>query len=692
MFASLGSRIDVGYGDLIDFLTYHYNTRSIVIYMETVGNAKRFISAARGFALSKPIVVLKPGRSEAVREFIDMRAGRQTGNDRVYDAVFRRVGIVRVAEVMDLFNMATVLDSPRLPGGPRLAVITNAGDMGIMATDKLTELGGKLAMISAEGRDKQDVLLPEQWYRDDPVDMEGEADTRRYMNTVEACLRDEGVDGILVIYTPRVFAGAVDLAQAIIEMSRKTQKPVIVAWIGGERAAEGRRILMHNNVPAYATPEEAVKTYLYMYGYHRNIELIYETPAEDVKAGAPLMNYLKTVVRKAMKEGRHTLPGQHALDLLRNYRIDTPSTAVVTDINQVRREIRQMGLPQSLTMRYFYEDKEEIIPLTKEEDIDDACRESKQKFGVENVEIILQKQPGANSFRLKLESRRDPEFRTVLVLSSDVGGPDNICIGLPPLNQTLARRLLEGMDIYRALKDSEEEQQTVSRLEYALLSFSNLVVDFSEIESISLVLWVGESKVLAGDVKVVLARDYDDSTSYPHLVITPYPSRYMTNWSLPNGTEVLIRPIRPEDKFMYQEMLAELSEETVRNRYFGVREISDDLVVRSCNMDYDRELAVLAEIKKNEKKIMIGGSRLIYEPDTRIGEFAIIVRDNYQGMGLGAKLIDVLIGIGREKQLDEIEGLVLTDNEKMLALCRKLGFRVKPEPEGVSRVSLSLEN
>jgi len=692
MFASLGSRIDVGYGDLIDFLTYHYTTRSLMIYMETVGDAKRFISAARGFALSKPIVVLKPGRSKAGASFVEMRAGRSTGNDSVYDAVFRRIGIVRVAEVMDLFNMAKVLDSPCLPRGCRLAVITNAGDVGIMATDTLAELGGELACVSSGEAGYEDVLLPEQWCRDDPVDMEGATDARRYRNTLDLCLSDDGVDGIMVIYTPRVFAGAMDLAQAIIQTARKTRKPIIVTWVGGARAAEGRRILLHNNVPAYATPEEAVKTYLYMYRYHRNLELIYETPAEGTQTGAPLLNYLKTVIRKAIRDGKRTLSRRHAFDLIRNYRIRTLGTAIVSDIDQLRREIPGLGLPLSLRIQPLTGEKEEqAIPLTATGDVDDACRQAGQRLRNGGVEVILQKPPAPAALRLKLESRRDPEFRTILVISPGAGGPDDERIGLPPLNRTLARRLLEGAGIYPVLKNADEGRQILSRLEDTLLGFSNLVVDFAEIERMELVLWIEESDVLAGDVTVALTSVSGESAPYSHLVITPYPLHYITTWNLLDGTEVLLRPVRPEDKLMSQAMLDSLSEEALRNRYFGVREITDDLVVRSCNMDYDREIAILAEIRKNGKKYMIGGSRLIHHPDTGIGEFAILVHDHYQGMGLGAKLIDILIGIARDKHLHKIEGLVLTENGKMLGLCRKLGFQVKPEPEGVSKVSLSLE-
>ena len=271
------------------------------------------------------------------------------------------------------------------------------------------------------------------------------------------------------------------------------------------------------------------------------------------------------------------------------------------------------------------------------------------------------------------------------------GDRDGICVGLPPLNQILARRLLEGAEIYPALKDTDAGREALARLEDVLVSLSNLVVDFPEIERVELVLWVKQSEVIARDVKIIPSRDYDDSSPYSHLVITPYPSRYMTTWSLPDGTEVLLRPIRPEDELMAREMLATLSEESLRTRFFAVRQITHDLLVRSCNIDYDREIAILAEIKDHEKKRMIRGIRLFHEPDTGKGEFAVLVHDDFQGMGLGAKLLDILIGIAHEKRLEEIYGLVLSDNEKVVGLIRKLGFKVRYEADGVSRVSLPLE-
>ena len=476
-----------------------------------------------------------------------------------------------------------------------------------------------------------------------------------------------------------------------------TAKPVIAVWMGGKRAAVGRRILMRNSVPAYATPEEAVKTYLYMYHYRRNIELLYETPAEQARTNPPLRNYLKEIVRKAVREQRRALGAGHALDLLKEYRIPTIPTAVVSNVDHVRMRIQDIGLPLSLKVRSPRDGGEEqIISLTTDEEADRACEEARRRFGFDDagnpqdVEILLQKGENPGNYSLKLESRRDPEFRTILVLSPHPASVEDIYIALPPLNKTLVRRLLEEAGVATGAGDGETGQQALARLEDAILGFSNLVVDFAEIERIEVVLSVGETDVLAADVSVILARDYDDSDPYAHLVIRPYPSHYITQWKLPDGTGVLLRPIRPEDESMGRDMFATLSKETLRVRFFGAPSITHDFLVRFCNIDYDREIAINAEIEKDGKRRIIGGCRLILDPDSGKALFAILVHDDYRRMGLGAKLIDILVGIAKEKQLDEIYGEVLSENHGMLALCRKLGFEVSLGSQGVSTVRLPL--
>ncbi len=693
-FISLGSMIDVGFGDLIDFLNYDRRTRSIMLYMEYIDNARRFISASRGFAMTKPIVILKPGRWENSAQAIARHTGRRTGNDPVYDAAFKRVGAVRVREVADLFYMAQVLDSRYLPQGPKLAIITNTGGVGIIASDILAEFGGELARLSDKSIEQLNCFLPEQWSRNNPVDLVADADIERYVKTVSICLGDSQVDGVLVVYAPRADADAIDLAHAIIDVAKKTIKPVIAAWMGGERPAEARRILMQNDIPAYATPEEAVKTYLYMYSYRRNIDLLYEIPAEKAQTGFPLKNYLKTAVRNAASEQKGWLSMEFSMDLVANYGIPAIETTIVHDIDKLA-VMPGLEPPVMLTVRQPRETTEKIpVLLTTKKDIESAYNDIRHSFHKKNdaagIEILLQKPPPPGSCRVEMELRRDPEFRSIILLRPGLRGADDASIGMPPLNQVLARRLIEGAGIYPVLK-KDKGHETLGRLENIVMNFSELIVDFPEIESLDMTLWIGQSLVQAGNIKILPTSVQNDASPYPHLVIAPYPTRYITNWELPDGTQALLRPIRPEDEPMTHEMLSSMSEETLRVRYFNVQSITRDLLIRSCNTDYDREIAIIAEIEQDGTKRIIGGNRLIHAPHTRKAQFAVLVHDDFQKIGLGAKLIDILIGIAREKGIDEIYGTVLTENEKMIKLCKKLGFKVRREPEGVSRVSLSLK-
>lgn len=693
LFASLGSMIDVGFGDLIDFLNDDYNTRSIMLYMENVGDARRFISAARGFALQKPIVVLKPGRYAESRRIITSHTGGRPGDDRVYDAVFRRVGLVRVKEVANLFNVAEVLDSQYLPAGPRLGIITNAGGVGIIATDSLAELGGIPARLSEASIEKLRAVLPDRSRLGNPIDIPGDADIDRYVNCLKICLADEGVDAVLIVYTPRATADPVDLARSVVAIARSNAKPIIAAWMGGTRAVEGRQILLHENLPAYRTPEEAVKTYLHMYQYHRNIELLYETPVEVGRSGPRLRNYLRTMVKKAFKEKKRVLPTKNSLDLLTNYGIPTVESAIFSGIEQIPKKVRQMGFPLVLALRNEQGRNAYTMALHAEPDVVRACEEATKRAD-QKEEIVLRKTSDAKGAMFRLQSKRDPNFGSIILLKREITPPEDrakrTSIGLPPLNQTLARRVLEEVGLLDAPSAAGQEQTIASRLEEFLVSFSNLIVDFPEIENIDIALSPGQSGLVAIDATILLADDYSDTSLYPHLVITPYPARYTETWTLRNGTQVLLRPIRPEDEPMGREMFAGVSEETLRVRFFTTQKITHHLLIRFCNIDYDREIGIVAEVSEGDKKRLIGGARFIREPDSRTAQFALLVKDDYQGMGLGAKFIDILIGIAHDKELDELYGVVLTENYKMIELAKKLGFDVTREPDGISRVTLSL--
>ena len=345
MFASLGSMLDVDFGDLIDFLGDDPYTRSILIYMEGVGNARKFMSAARGFARNKPIIILKPGRFTESAKAALSHTGSMAGDDQVYDAAFKRAGVVRIDGTGDLFNTAEVLDSRHLPKGRRLAIVTNAGGVGVMATDAIIDLGGQLAVLSEKTVATLDKTLPSFWSRGNPLDVLGDAPIERYTTAMSLCLEDPGVDAILMVYTPQGPADPVELAKATAQLAEKAGKPILATWMGGKKLEDAKDVLIHNNIPTYATPEEAVKTYMYMYKYGRNLELLYETPEELPIDQSPPKNNLKALINKTLKEGRTILSEVESKRFLAAYGITTFNTYTATNIDEAVNLANSIGYP-----------------------------------------------------------------------------------------------------------------------------------------------------------------------------------------------------------------------------------------------------------------------------------------------------------------------------------------------------------
>ncbi len=702
LFVSLGSMTDIDFGDLIDFVGDDYETRSILLDMEQIVNARKFMSAARGFARSKPIIVLKPGRLELPRKRTDPPLEM---NDLVYDAAFKRVGLLRVKEAADLFNAAQVLDAARLPQGPRLAVVTNASTAGLMAKDALLEQGGELAQLSEKCMQELDAALP-HWTRGNPVALPVDADLQHYETAIRCCLKDPGVDALLVIHLPRALVTPVELANAMVTMSKGVSKPVLAAMMGGHSSREGARLLIANNVPTYGTPEEAVKTYLQMYHYKRNLELLYETPEELPLELAPSKYSLKTLMRKETAQGPKMLTAEQSLDLLRDYGVPVvPAYTVITE-EEALKKAEELGYPVVLKLMTGISARKGGMRTSLGVASEDGLRSAFDalKKSIEDdadadrqvYSITVQKMLWSVGYQLILLAERHQEFGMVMLFGTGGMGYDlfhDYSIALPPLNQTLAHRLIEETKAHEVLQGYHGRQPAdIKQLEQILVSISNLIADFPEITFIEIdPMAVVEGKILVLAAGITIeAIPTPDTTQYPHLVITPYPTRYTTHWTLKDGTDVTLRPIRPEDEPLEHDMLTTLSELTLRQRFFSpIKTWTHETLVRFCNIDYEREVAIVAIIP--EKKRIIGIGRLIIQPDFRSGEFAVLVHDEFQGKGLGYKLIDVLIGIGQEKGLEEIEGVVLSDNDRMIELCRSLGFKRKLMPEGVSRIVLRLE-
>ncbi len=708
MFVSLGSMIDVDFGDLIDYLGEDPGTRSIMMFMESIGNARTFMSAARGFARNKPIIVVKPGQFKESAKGSLSHTGSMAGDDLAYDVAFKRAGVVRVREISDLFNAGEVLHSRHLPGGPRLAIVTNAGGPGIVATDALIELGGKLARLTRESTDALDRFLPPYRSRSNPIDLLRSADVERYIKTIDVCLKDPEVDGVAVIYVPQNAAGAVELAEAVARSARDAYKPIITTWMGTKSVEAAREVLTQNNIPNYQAPEEAIKTYLYMYRYGRNLELLYETPAELPVNQAPAKNHLKAFIRRTLKEERRILTEEESKNFLVNYGIRCTAPFFTSGVESAVNWANHAGYPVVLKIV-----SPDVIHRSDVGGMATAIYSEvalRSEYGAlltrvrerlpdaEVAGVTIEKMIENVDYELILGAKKDKDFGSIILFGRGGRGAEvvrDFSVGIPPLNQTLARLVMEETGVYKMLKGVRGKQPADLReLEKVIVSFSNLIVDFPEIAEMDInPIVISGGKAYAVNARVVLENPAPGAGQYPHLVVTPYPSRYISYWPLSDGTQVLLRPVRPEDEPLEHELLSSLSPATMRARFFSIiKDISHEMLVRFCNIDYDREIAIVAEVRENDKRKMVGIARLIIDREFKSGEYAVLVHDAYQGKGLGYKLVDVLIGIAEDKGLEQIYGEVLTENEKMLAVCRRLGFRSEwSADDDVTKVTLRLK-
>lgn len=708
-FVSLGSMLDVNFGDLIDYFGEDPETRSIIIYLESIGNAKKFMSAARGFARTKPIIVIKPGRFQESVKAAKSHTGAMIGEDLYYDAIFRRAGVVRVEEIEDLFNCAAILNTTQLPKGPNLAIITNAGGPGVLATDTLIDKGGKLAQLSEGVLSALNEFLPANWSKSNPIDILGDADTQKYVKTIEVAVKDPLVNGAVAIYTSQAGANPIELAKAIIKHTKRLNKPILAVLIGEGEISRARQLLFKNNIPTYEFPEKAIRTYLYMYQYAHNLEMLYETPEElPLDIGVP-KNHLKTLTRKALKGKRTLLSEEESKEILRTYGIPTTIPYIAKDANDAARIASRIGYPvvikiSSPDITHKSDVGGVILNIRSDDEAQKAfdemmanVRKRKPDARIEGVSI--QKMIGDYDYELVVGSKKDPLFGPVIMFGH--GGIEvelfkDIAVGLPPLNQVLARGILEQTKIYKALSQGFRTKPPVNLqlLDETLVRISNLTVDFPEIKEIDInPLAVSNNMVIALDARVILDEKMisKEIHEHAHLMISPYPTRYVQPWICTDGRPVLLRPIRPEDELLEKELIESLSEESMRYRFFYIiKDLTHDMLTRFCNIDYDREMAITAEYSSDGKKRNVGVGRLIIKSSGETGEFAILVADDFQNNGLGLKLSDMLVDIAVQKGLESIYGVVLNNNMKMISLAKRLGFTIERLSHEESKITLEL--
>ena len=699
---STGSMLDVDFGDLIDYFGADSQTKSIVLYVESIKNARKFMSAARGFARTKPIVVVKAGRFKETAIPTLSHSGFLGGEDAVYDSAFRRAGVVRVDTMIDLFNCAEALAMQPNPTGPNLTIITNAGGPGIMATDQLIAKEGKLSQLSPETIQGLKNILPPYCCTVNPIDILEEATPARFKDVMELCLKDQNSNGFLLIYAPQATSDPSTVAEAIVELSQQTQKPILTCLMGQDsRCGEARRFLQRNGIPTFPTPEQAVSTFMYMYRYTQDLELLYQTP-EELAEESTNSEALKSILKQSISQGQNVLGLCDSLRFLAAYKIPTLKTSVATTPDEAEILASKIGFPivmKALSPQVTHKSKIggvilDVCSTLEVQVCFDELAKKVQKIG-ENAEfqgVAVQPMIGRKGYELLIGSKKDFQFGSVVIFGR--GGSEaelfkDVSIGFPPLNQVLARRLIEDTTIYKHAALSEFPLN-VKALEEILVKFSQLVIDFPDIKEIDVNPLILDGNVaVAVDARIVLDLNYStqDIGSHEHLVIAPYPSKYSSNWKDKNGSLVHLRAIKPEDEDKFNELFKSLSPQTMRFRFFEIiKELSHETLTRYCNLDYDREIAIVAETQGNKQ--IIGVSRLILDPLGKSGEFAVLVGDQWQGFGVGFKLMDSLIKIAKDKSLERIYGFVMANNDKMLNLCSRLGFKTEIIDEETFLLSL----
>lgn len=713
-FISIGSMLDVGWGDLIDYLGRDPSTHSIVIYMESVGDARSFISAAREVALKKPIIIIKAGRTEAAAQAAASHTGSLTGSDEVLDAAFHRSGVLRVERISDVFYMAEVLAKQPRPKGNRLTIITNAGGPGVLATDTLITGGGELTELSEQTMQELNALLPAHWSHNNPIDILGDAGPEQYAKTLEIAGRDPNADGLLVILTPQAMTDPTQTAERLRSFESAEEKPVIASWMGGPEISAGESILNRANIPTFQFPDTAVRMFNYMWRYQYNLRSLYETPMlpQDSFEETPDRALVESILRKARESGRDILTEYESKQVLAAYYIPTVPTKVAQDEEEAVKYAEEFGFPVVLKLN-----SETITHKTDVGGVQlnlltpGAVREAyhliqqsvSERVGAEHFGgVTVQPMVKLDGYELIIGSSVDPQFGPVLLFGT--GGQlvevfKDRALGLPPLNSTLARRMMEGTRIYKALQGVRGrppvDQMALERL---MVRFSQLVVEQPWIKEIDInPLLASHERLIALDARVVVHSKDMAEEDLPRPAIRPYPTQYVDTWQGRDGSQVTFRPIRPEDEPLVAKFHETLSERTVYNRYLQAMNLSQRIgherLSRLSFIDYDREIALVALRRNNytgEPEIM-GIGRVSKSQGSDGAEFAILVSDRFQHQGLGSELLRRLIAVARAEKIRSLRGNVLADNREFIRLVEKFGFTLNPtEREAILRAELEL--
>lgn len=713
-FVSIGSMLDVNWGDLIDYFGNDPDTNSIVIYMESVGDARAFLSAAREVALRKPVIIIKAGRTEAAAHAAASHTGTLAGSDDVLDAAFQRSGVLRVDHIAHVFYMAEVLAKQPLPKGNRLTVITNAGGPGVLATDALIMGGGQLASISEKTMQELNSFLPPAWSHNNPIDVLGDASPDTYARTLAVAGDDPSSDGLLVILTPQAMTDPTETAEKLRGYDTIKDKPVLASWMGGPGIAAGEAILNHSKIPTFQFPDTAIRVFNYMWRYNANLKSLYEIPMlpEDSDVETPDRAKVEQILRHARATGRTILTEYESKQVLAAYYIPTVPTTVAASAKAAVAAADEYGYPvvlklNSETITHKTDVGGVQLNLQDADAVKGAFEKIKasvtEKVGAEHFQgVTVQPMERLDGYELIIGSSIDPQFGPVLLFGS--GGQlvevfKDSALGLPPLNNVLARRMMSETRIFKALQGVRgRDPVDLNALDHLLVRFSQLVVEQPLIKEIDInPLLASPERLIALDARVVVHPPEVSDADLPSPAIRPYPTQYIETWESKQGVQVQFRPIRPEDEPLVVKFHGTLSERTVYLRYLHAMQLSErighDRLSRLCFIDYAREMALVATHKNSydgSTEIMAIG-RITKVRNTDRAEYAIIVSDRFQHQGLGKEMLRRLIQIARDEKVGMLAGNVLTENTEMIRLVEQFGFKVTPtDKPSISRAELTL--
>jgi acetyltransferase len=692
-FVSIGNAMDVDFADLIDYFGEDEKTDSIILYIESIRDARKFMTAARAFARTKPIIVYKAGRFPRSAAVAASHTGAIASEDSVYDAAFSRAGMARVLNIGEIFDCVELVGRRKLPAGPRLGIVTNAGGPGVMAVDALMELGGELAELDQESISSLNQSLPPFWSGANPVDVLGDANAKRYEKAAGIVLQDHAVDALLVILTPQAMTDPEKVASKVGKLAGTTKKPVLAAWMGGETVRGSIGQLVDAGVATYGTPEQAVRAFMTLVDYADNLQDLYETPRDILADFSGEQGGMRERFTSFLPDTQQVLSERDSKKLLELYGIPVTMPAVASDLTEALELASGIGFP--LVLKIHSPD------ITHKTDVGGVAvgienREALEEAWGRMMRSVIERAPDAEIQGISIQrmidtgqgtemilgARRDPVFGSVIMVGRGGVATEiwrDTALGFPPLNEHLADRMLRSLKVYPLLEGFRGRRPVdLEQLKRVMMKFSYLVSDNPEICEVDVnPLLCSADGITALDARINIHPDSIPDRSYGHLALRPYPAEFSERKVLSDGTEVLLRPIKPEDEPMWLEMLGNCSRESIYSRFgFFYNWSNHEAAARYCYIDYDREIAIVAEVHESDVRRIHAIGRLVADPDLDSAEYAILVDDGWQNRGLGGIVTGYCEDIARKWGISRIVAQTTADNSRMIHLFESRDYTV----------------